>query len=81
MVTVLPAGALLAVPLGIRVSRKETSANLGVALGLVMGYYFLTVIVGWLDKYPAIRPDLLLWTPTLLFLGLALWLSNRVGKA
>jgi lipopolysaccharide export system permease protein len=73
--------ALLAVPLGIRVSRKETSANLGVALALVMGYYMLTVIVGWLDQYPTIRPDLLLWTPTVLFLGLALWLSNRIGKA
>ncbi len=72
--------ALLAVPLGIRVSRKETSANLGVALALVMAYYFLTVIVGWLDKYPEIRPDLLLWTPTLLFLGLALGLSSQVGK-
>lgn len=73
--------ALLAVPLGIRVSRKETSANLGVALGLVMGYYFLTVIIGWLDQYPALRPDLLLWTPSLLFLGLALWLGRRVGRA
>ena len=73
--------ALLAVPLGIRVSRKETSANLGVALALVMGYYMLTVIVGWLDQYQTIRPDLLLWTPTVLFLGLALWLSNRIGKA
>lgn len=73
--------ALLAVPLGIRVSRKETSANLGVALGLVMGYYFLTVIVGWLDRYPALRPDLLLWAPPAFFLALALWLFNRVGRA
>ena len=73
--------AFLAVPLGIKVSRRETSANLGVALLLVMGYYFLTIIVGWLEKFPAARPDLLLWVPALLFLGLGAWLFQRVGRA
>ena len=48
--------ALIAVPLGIKVSRKETSANLGVALLLVMGYYFLTIVVSWLEKSPE-RPS------------------------
>jgi lipopolysaccharide export system permease protein len=73
--------AFLAVPLGIKVSRRETSANLGVALLLVMGYYFLTIVVGWLDRYPAWRPDLWAWLPTLLFLGLGGWLYRRVGQA
>jgi len=72
--------AFLAVPLGIKVSRKETSANLGVALVLVMGYYFLSVCVGWLEGRPELRPDLLLWAPSLMFLGLAGWLFSRLGR-
>jgi lipopolysaccharide export system permease protein len=73
--------ALLAVPLGIRVSRKETSANLGVALLLVMGYYFLTVIVSWLENSPQLRPDLLMWAPAGLFLVLGAWFYRRVDAA
>ncbi len=70
--------ALIAVPLGIKVSRKETSANLGVALLLVMGYYFLTIVVSWLEKSPELRPDLLMWVPAALFLVLGGWLFQRV---
>jgi lipopolysaccharide export system permease protein len=72
--------SLLAIPLGIKVSRRETSANLGVALLLVMGYYFGTISVSWLDQYPALRPDLLLWLPVTAFLVLGLWLFRRVER-
>lgn len=73
--------AIIAVPLGIRVSRTETSANLGVALILVMSYYFLTIVVSWLEKQPSLRPDLLMWLPALLFAGLGIWLFRRVERA
>ncbi|TVR52330.1 MAG: YjgP/YjgQ family permease [Puniceicoccaceae bacterium] len=72
--------ALLAVPLGIRVQRKETSANLALAVALAMGYYFLLIAIGWLDRYPALRPDLLLWLPNLLFQGLGIFLWWRLGR-
>jgi len=72
--------AIMAVPLGIRVSRKETSANLGVALLLVMGYYFLTIIVSWLEAKPDLRPDLLMWLPAAFFTGLGVWLFSRVER-
>ncbi len=72
--------AILAVPLGIRVSRSETSANLGVALLLVMGYYFLTIVVSWLEAKPAWRPDLLMWLPAAVFTGLGVWLFRRVER-
>jgi lipopolysaccharide export system permease protein len=72
--------ALIGVPLGIRVSRRETSANLGLALALVLGYYFLSVMVKWLDRHPEYRPDLLLWVPNLLFLALGVWLFRRIEK-
>lgn len=72
--------ALIGVPLGIKVSRRETSANLGLALVLVLGYYMLTVMVKWLDRHPEYRPDLLLWVPNVLFIGLAAWLYRRIDR-
>jgi lipopolysaccharide export system permease protein len=73
---------LIAVPLGIKVSRREASANFGVALILALAYYFLsTVVVGWFDQYPEYRPDLLVWVPNLFFVGVGLWLNLRVERA
>ncbi len=72
--------ALIGVPLGIKVSRRETSANLGLALLLVLGYYIVTAAVKVLDKRPDLRPDLLLWLPNLIFIGLGLWLFQRIDK-
>jgi lipopolysaccharide export system permease protein len=72
--------ALVGVPLGIRVSRRETSANLGLAVVLALSYYFLTIVVGWLENQPGLRPDLLLWVPNLLFLGTGIWMFWRVDR-
>jgi lipopolysaccharide export system permease protein len=72
--------ALIGVPLGIRVSRRETSANLGLAVLIAGGWYFFTIMVGWLDQHPEYRPDLLLWLPNLICLGLGLWLFQRLDR-
>jgi len=72
--------AFVGVPLGIRVSRRETSANLGVAIVLALGYYFLTVMVGWLDRHPEYRPDILLWIPDALFIALGAWMLWRIDR-
>lgn len=72
--------ALLAIPLGIKVSRRETSANLGVAILLALGYYFLTTAVSWIDRHPEYHPDLLMWLPNAIFLALGLRLFSRIEK-
>jgi len=72
--------ALIGVPLGVKVSRRETSANLGLALGLALGYYFFTTAVGWLDHHPEYRPELLLFAPNLILFGLAVILYSRLEK-
>jgi lipopolysaccharide export system permease protein len=72
---------LIAIPLGIKVSRKETSANLGLGLALALGYYFATIIAGWFDNYPALRPDLLMWLPNVVFQSLGLWMFYKVDRA
>jgi lipopolysaccharide export system permease protein len=73
--------ALIGIPLGIKVSRRETSANLGVAVSLALGYYFTTVMVGWLDRHPEYRPDLLLWLPNIAFLTMGTWMLRRLDRA
>ncbi len=72
--------ALIAVPLGIKVSRRETSANLGLAVALVLGFYLLSAAVKSLDRHPEYRPDLLLWLPNVLFLALGAWLFRRIER-
>jgi lipopolysaccharide export system permease protein len=68
-------------PFGIKVSRRETSANFGVVLLLALAYYFLTtVVVGWFDKSPELRPDLLVWVPNIFFIGVGLWLNLHVER-
>lgn len=73
--------ALIAIPLGIKVSRKETSANLGLGLLLALGYYFATVMAGWFDNSPQLRPDLLVWVPNIVFQGLGFWLFYKVDRS
>ena len=72
--------ALLAIPLGIKISRKETSANLGIGLALAMAYYFCTIVVGWMDNHPALRPDLLMWLPNLGFQTLGFWMFYKIDR-
>ncbi|HWA87042.1 MAG TPA: LptF/LptG family permease [Opitutus sp.] len=72
--------ALIGIPLGIRVSRRESFANLAVAIALAIAYYLLIVAVKMLDRHPEYRPDLLLWVPNLLLIAGGLWLLLRVDK-
>ena len=76
----LAIGCVIAIPLGIKVSRKETSANLGVALVLAMGYYIATVAVNWCDTHPEWRPDLLMWLPNIGFQALGGWMFYKVDR-
>ena len=72
--------ALIAVPLGIKVSRRETSANLGIAVALALSYFFLTTCVSWLEKTPSTMPWLLLYVPNIAMILLAGILYARVEK-
>jgi lipopolysaccharide export system permease protein len=72
--------ALIGVPLGIKVSRRETSANFAVAVGLTLTYYVMTLAVKVLDRHPEFRPDLLLWVPNIVLLSLGIWLLTRIDK-
>lgn len=72
--------AVFGVPLAIQVGRKETYANLGIALMIAMTYYFLIIMVSWLENVPALRPDLLIWLPNLIFQGIGFWMIYRASR-
>jgi lipopolysaccharide export system permease protein len=72
--------ALIGVPLGIKVSRRETSANFAIAVGLTLTYYVMTLAVKVLDRYPEFRPDLLLWVPNIVLLSTGAYLLTRIDR-
>ncbi len=70
----------IAIPLGIKVGRAETSANLVLAVGLALGYYFIVMALSLLEEKTHWRPDLFIWLPNFAFQGLGLFLLNRLSK-
>ncbi len=70
---------LLAVPLGIRSHRKESSIGIGMALVLLFFFYLFIIISDALVDRPGWRPDIIPWIPVLglQFLGGLLLYKNR----
>jgi lipopolysaccharide export system permease protein len=70
---------LLAVPLGIRSHRKESSIGIGMALLLLFFFYAFIIVSDALVDRPEWRPDMLPWVPVLVcqFIGLLLLRKNR----
>ena len=66
---------LIAIPLGIKLSRAETSANIVLAVALALSFYFIVMAISWLESKPNLRPDILIWLPNVVFqcLGIVLF--------
>jgi lipopolysaccharide export system permease protein len=71
---------LVGIPLAVRAHRRETSAGIGIALGLVVVYHAFVVLAQAWQTYPARYPHLILWVPNLLFHGLGAWLLWRANR-
>jgi lipopolysaccharide export system permease protein len=71
--------AFLAVPLAVRVGRSETFVNATIALGVALSYYLLTSMAAYV-KDPDLRPDLLIWLPNVVVVGLAWTLLRRASR-
>lgn len=71
--------ALMAIPLGIRSHRKESSIGIGMALVLFFLFYLFIILSDALVDYPQWRPDLIPWIPVLgcQAIGFALMHKNR----
>lgn len=72
--------AVFAIPLGLRVGRSETYANFVLALIVAMTYYLAFIFIGWAERSPHLRPDLLIWLPNLAAQLLGFTLLQRANQ-
>ena len=72
--------ALIGIPLGITAHRQETSIGFGISLGVAFTYFLIIIVVNTFRSNAHLHPELLIWTPNVVFLLLGGFLFVRMCR-
>ena len=72
--------ALIGVPLAITAHRKETTAGFLLSLIVAFVYFIFILIADAVKENPKAHPEMLIWLPNVLFIGLGLWLFYKLSR-
>ena len=72
--------ALIGVPLAITAHRKETSVGFLMSMCVAVTYFFFIIIANSLRENDRVHPELLMWMPNILCIGLGGWLFFRMSR-
>jgi lipopolysaccharide export system permease protein len=69
---------LLGIPFGITTRRSSSSVGIVISLMMVFSFYLCILLVDSLAIHPAMRPDLIMWTPAIVSMALGICLLHRM---
>ena len=72
--------AIMAVPLGVTAHRRETSMGFLISLVVAFSYFLFVIAADTLRGTPEMRPELLVWIPNVLFIGIGAILFRRLAR-
>jgi lipopolysaccharide export system permease protein len=72
--------ALVGIPLAITAHRKETSIGFLLSLGVAVVYFFISIFAYGVRENARMHPELLMWLPNALCIGLGGWLFLRMAR-
>jgi lipopolysaccharide export system permease protein len=70
---------IVGMPLAIQTQRRETSIGLMIALCIVLMYWLLVVLGRALRSHTGVYPELIAWTPNIIFQAVGFWLFSRAN--
>jgi lipopolysaccharide export system permease protein len=71
---------VVGIPLAIQTQRRETMWGVIFALGIVFLYYFLGQLGRGMKGFAALYPELIIWTPNIVFQAVGFWLFSRANR-
>ena len=72
--------ALIAVPLGVTAHRRETSMGFLISILVAFSYFLFIILAHAVRESASMHPQLLVWFPNVLFLGIGAWLFRRLAR-
>jgi len=72
--------ALIGIPLAITAHRRETSAGFLLSLVVAFVYFFFIIVADTVRNNPRLFPELLIWSPNLIFILLGAVLFYRLSR-